>query len=213
MKLAVSAAFIFTLVLCATALAQEPATQNTKSVPLSYGLVIDNSGSMRTLLDRVISVVTEVVEQNGPDDEGFLVTFVDTPKIVLRQEFTDSKAELNDAAQNMFIEGGQAAILDAVRISVEYLARTARTDSGRSRALILVTDGDDRESGSKIDDVIRLLKEHEVRVFVIAIADGKIVTKLIDRLTKETGGAKFSPKTRAELAATATQMSAAIRTK
>jgi len=165
------------------------------------------------MLDKVIGVVTDIVDGNGSDDEAFLVTFVDTPKIVLRQEFTDSKPELHDAVQNMFIEGGQTAILDAVKISADYLSKSARTDAGRARALVVVTDGEDRESGSKIEDVIKLLKEQNIRVFVVAMSDGKIFTKLIDRLTKVTGGTKFSPKTRTDLTAAAAQLSAAIRTR
>ena len=213
MKRSLTAGFLLTLVLCLASSAQEPAVQKVEKTPVSYGLVIDNSGSLRTMLDKVISVVTEIVDGNGADDEAFLVTFVDTPKIVLRQEFTDSKPELHDAVQNMFVEGGQTAILDAVKISAEYLAKSARTDAGRARALVIVTDGEDRESGSKIEDVIKLLKEQNIRVFVVAMSDGKIVTKLIDRLTKETGGTKFSPKTRTDLTAAAAQLSAAIRTR
>ena len=74
----------------------------------------------------------------------------------------------------MFVEGGQTAILDAVKISADYLANNARTDGSRSRALILVTDGEDRESGSKIEDVLKLLKENNIRVFVIAMTDDKL---------------------------------------
>jgi Ca-activated chloride channel family protein len=158
-------------------------------------------------------VVSEVVDANEAEDETFLLTFVDTSKIFLRQEFTYSKAELHDAAENMFIEGGQTAILDAVKISADYLSKNARTDGSRLRALVLVTDGEDRESGSKIEDVIKLLKEQNIRVYVIAMAEGKIFPKVIDRLTKETGGAKYSPKTRAELTTVATQIAASIRTK
>ena len=213
MKRSLTAAFLLTLLFCLAVGAQEPVEPTVDKAPASYGLVIDNSGSLRTMLDKVIGVVTDIVDGNVTDDEAFLVTFVDTPKIVLRQEFTDSKSELHDAVQNMFIEGGQTAILDAVKISADYLAKNARTDAGRARAPVLVTDGDDRESGSKIDDVIKLLKEQNIRVFVVAISDGKVFTKLIDRLTKETGGAKFSPKTRADLTAAATQLSAAIRTR
>lgn len=214
MKRILTASFVLTLFLCLSTQAQEkqPASKAEK-VAVSYGLVIDNSGSIRTLLDKVITVVTDVVDANEAEDEAFLLTFVDTSKIVLRQEFTFSKSELHDAAENMFIEGGQTAILDAVKISADYLSKNARTDGARSRALILVTDGEDRESGSKIDDVLRLLKEQNIRVYVVALADGKIFPKLIDRLTKETGGAKFSPKTRADLTTVATQIAASIRTK
>lgn len=213
MKQILTVSVLLTLVLCLSATAQERPAAKAEKLPVSYGLVIDNSGSIRTLLDKVITVVTDVVDANEAEDEAFLLTFVDTPKIVLRQEFTSSKSELHDAAQNMFVEGGQTAILDAIKISADYLAKNARTDGSRARALVLVTDGEDRESGSKVEDVIKLLKEHNIRVHVIAIAEGKVFAKLIDRLTKETGGTKFSPKTRAELTTMAAQIAASIRTK
>src|SRR5688572_6835722 len=89
--------------------------------PVSYGLVVDNSGSFRLLLDKVISVVGDVIETQAADDEAFLVTFVDIPKIVLRQELTNRKTELHDAVQNMYTEGGQTAILDAVKSAADYL--------------------------------------------------------------------------------------------
>ena len=212
MRKILTAGFLIALALCLPAWAQEPSIAKADK-QVSYGLVIDNSGSVRTLLDRVITVVSEVVEGNGAEDEAFLVTFVDTPKIVLRQEFTNRKADLHDAAQNMFIEGGRTAILDAVKVSAEYLSRNARTDGDRVRALILVTDGEDRESAARIDDVLKILKDNNIRDFVIAMAETKIFTKLIDRLTKETGGMKFTPRTKAELAAIAKQLSATMHAK
>ena len=201
--------------LCAAVSAQDKAAipPVAERVPVSYGLVVDNSGSFRTLLDRVVSVTSDVVEENAAEDEAFLVTFVDTPKIVLRQEFTYRKSELHDAAQNMFIEGGQTAILDAMKSAADYLAKDARTDSGRARALVLVTDGEDRGSQSKIEDVIKLLKDNNIRVFVIAMSDTKVFTKILDRLTKETGGLVVSPRTRAELSAAAKKVAASMRAK
>ncbi|MEP6703305.1 MAG: VWA domain-containing protein, partial [Acidobacteriota bacterium] len=173
---------------------------------LSYGLVVDNSGSFRTILDKVIEAVSAVVDENRDDDEAFLVTFVDTPKIVLRQEFTYKKSELHDAAQNMFIEGGQTAILDAVKSAANYLDENAKTGGDRSRALLLVTDGEDRGSETKIEDLLKILKGQNIRVFVIAMSDGKVFTKLLDRLTKETGGRMVTPKGRADITAAAKQI-------
>jgi Mg-chelatase subunit ChlD len=141
------------------------------------------------------------------------VTFVDTPKIKLRQEFTYQKSELHDAAQNMYIEGGQTAILDALKSSADYLVQNARSDEGRARALVLVTDGEDRSSVTKIDDLVRLLKEQNIRVYVIAMAEQKIFVKILDRLTKETGGMVVTPKGRADLTSAAKQVSAAMRAK
>lgn len=199
--------------LCVTGYAQEQSQKSVQKSAVSYGLVVDNSGSYRTLIDRVVSVVSDVVEENGPDDEAFLVTFVDTPKIVLRQEFTDRKSELHDAAQNMFIEGGYTAIIDAVKSSADYLAGNARSEPGRSRALVLVTDGEDRESQTKLEDVLKILKDNDIRVFVIAMAESKVTMKVIERLTKATGGAIVAPKARGDLTAAAKQVSAAMRTK
>lgn len=208
------AVVISAFLLCASVSAQKgdsgPAPA-VKTAPVSYGLVVDNSGSFRLLLDQVISVASDVVESNGPDDEAFLVTFVDTPKIVLRQEMTRDKAELHDAVNNMFIEGGQTTILDAVKSATDYLAENANNDPGRLKCLVLVTDGDDRESKVKVDDILTLLRNNKIRVFVIAMSDTKVVTKMVSRLAKETGGEIFLPKKRAELAATAKDLAAAMR--
>lgn len=182
-------------------------------IPVSYGLVIDNSGSYRTLLEKVIKLVSDIVDENKPGDEVFLVTFVDTPKIVLRQEMTDSKDDVRDSVENMYIQGGPTAILDAVKYSADYLSQQAKSDSDRSRVLILVTDGDERESAAKIDDVLKTIKAANIRVFVMAISEEKVYTKVIDRLSKETGGVKYTPKTRDEIAAAVKSLSAAIRTK
>ncbi|MEO6334516.1 MAG: VWA domain-containing protein [Pyrinomonadaceae bacterium] len=204
--------------LSTSSVAQDPALAHQsidkiEKTSLSYGLVVDNSGSFRTILDKVIDAVSDVVEENRDDDEAFLMTFVDTPKVVLRQEFTYKKSELHDAAQNMFIEGGQTAILDAVKGAANYLDENAKTEEGRGRALLLVTDGEDRGSETKIEDVLKILKGKNIRVFIIAMSDGKVFTKLLDRLTKETGGRIVTPKNRADIAAAAKQISAAMRTK
>ena len=211
-----AAILLSTCALCASVTGQEkaaPPKAAPEMRPVSYGLVIDNSGSFRMLLDRVITVVSDVIESHGVDDEAFLVTFVSTPKIVLRQEFTSSKSELRDAADNMFIEGGETAIIDAVKSSTVYLGENAKSDDGRVRALILVTDGEDRASETKIEDVLKILKEHNIRVMVIVMSSEKIMMKIPERLAKETGGSVFTPKTKAELTAAAKAVSAAIRTK
>jgi Mg-chelatase subunit ChlD len=210
-----AAILLATLGLCVHAAGQDVTAspqKNSEAPPVSYGLVVDNSGSFRTLLDRVIEVTSDVVEENGADDEAFLVTFVDTPKIVLRQEFTYRKSELHDAAQNMFIEGGQTAIVDALKSAADYLAQNAKKDSGRSRAIVLVTDGEERGSQSKIEDVLKLLKEQNIRVFVIAMSDTKVFTKLLNRITKATGGIVVTPKGRGDLSGAAKQVFAAMRT-
>lgn len=193
--------------------ANEPAATTAASADVSFGLVIDNSGSYRTILERVITSTNSIISDTRPGDEGFLVTFVDTPKIVLRQEMTPNKQDLHDSADNMFVEGGPTAILDAVMFSAKYLVEQSKSETGRSRILIVITDGDERESAASIDDVIKTLKAANIRLFVLGLYDEKIYSKVIDRLTKETGGAKFVPKTPKETSGAVSSLLSAIRTK
>ena len=187
---------------------QEPAAKNT--APLSYGIVVDNSGSYRALLERVINLVRGVANKNSDDDETFLVTFVDASKIVVRQELTSDKHEIVEAAENMFIEGGPSMVLDAVRLSLDYLSANGKSE-GRKRTLLLITDGDDRGSSAKIETVINAAKEAKIRIVVVGLTDEKLNTKLLDRLAKESGGTAFYPRTPKDTAAILENVSSAIR--
>lgn len=208
--------FFLNLALVAAAAAQlvpVPPEPWTFEGGVSYGLVIDNSGSYRTLLDKVIELVSDIVEENKAGDEAFLVTFVDSSKIAVRQDMTGNSSDLRDAAENMFIEGGLTSILDAVKFSADHLAAKSTPGFNRSKVLILISDGDERKSFASFQDVIKSLKAENIKVFVIALAEDKVYTKVIDRLSKETGGTKYTPKTRDEIRAAGKSLSAAIRAK
>jgi Mg-chelatase subunit ChlD len=191
--------------------AAEIAQAKNADVPLSYGIVVDNSGSYRTVLDKIVEITKEIAGENGEDDEAFLVRFVSSGKINLLQEFTADSDELLEAADEMFIEGGQTAILDAVMFSAKYLSENARGEPARRKALVLITDGEERQSVTKIEEVLKFLKENQIRVYVLGFSSEKVSTKILDRLTKETGGRTFVPKTRAALAETVRELKAAVR--
>lgn len=177
---------------------------------LTVGVLVDNSGSFRTILDRVITSTKTVINDLRPEEEGFLFTFVSTEKVVLRQELTANKQDLQDAADNMFVEGGMTSVLDAVKIATKYFVEQSRPDDRSARVLVVITDGDERASATSIEDVVKALKAANVRVFVLGLYDEKFYTKIVDRLCKETGGAKFVPKfpkdTNASIAALLTAM-------
>src|SRR5918912_166702 len=99
----------------------QPIFQVTREeVPISYGLAVDNSGSMRSQIDKVIEAAKDIVNSNKSGDETFLVRFIDSDKIETLQDFTPNKQALMDALDSMFIEGGQTAIVDAVYLSAEH---------------------------------------------------------------------------------------------
>ena len=205
------------VIFCAGMIAQdasvEPNAVKTPARPVTLGLAVDNSGSFRLIFDRVVDTANTIIKDLREGDEGFLVTFVDAPKIVMRQEMTANPRELHDSVENMFVEGGATAILDVVVFASRYLGTQGSPGDARSRVLVLITDGDERGSSASIEEAVKAAKDAGVRIFVLGLYDEKFYSKIPDRLIKDTGGAKFVPKLPKDIPATVSSLLSAIRAK
>jgi Ca-activated chloride channel homolog len=200
----------------------------SEEVPITYGLVVDNSGSLRAQINQVIEAGKTIVNSNKPGDETFVVRFISSDEIKILQDYTADKPSLDDALDDMFVEGGQTAVIDAVYLSAEHAAdrRKGETDQDkRRRALILVTDGEDRASFYKQEQLFESLKEEDVQIFVIGFVNeldkerGFIAKSkrqkamdLLDRMAKETGGRAFYPNSLSELPQIAQDITKDLRT-
>ena len=199
-----------------------------EEVPISYGLVVDNTGSLRNQINQVIEASKSILESNKPGDESFVVRFVDREDIKILQDWTADKQSLDDALDDMFVEGGQTAIIDAVYLSAEHASERRKGDpveDKRRRALILVTDGEDRASFYKQEQLFESLKEEDVQIFVIGFVnelekESGFISKskrdkavdLLDRMAKETGGRAFYPNSLSELPGIAGEITKDLRT-
>lgn len=197
-------------------------------VPANYSLVIDNSGSLRPQIEQVIEAGKILVAANRQDDETAVIRFVSSDKIEVLQEFTKNKTDLNDALDNMYIEGGQTAIIDAVYLAVGRLneQQTPQKDLDRTRrAIILVTDGEDRSSYYSEAQLMELLKESDVQIFVVGFikdlsSEKGFISKspqgkakaFLERLSGATGGKAYFPATANELASIAKDIASELRT-
>lgn len=190
---------------------ENPPAPSSTAPSLSYGIVVDNSGSYRLILNKVIDLVKNVVDEVKEGDEAFMVSFVSTDKIRLVQEFTSDKGDLNDAADNLYIQGGPTAILDALYFSAKYMSRSGANEPARQKVLILVSDGDDRLSGTKYEDLAKYLRDEKIVVYAIGIAEEKVYTKLLERITKDSGGKLYLPKTPAEITNSVKTLTADVR--
>ena len=185
-----------------------------EEVPISYGLAVDTSGSLRTQLASVIDAAKSIINSNKPGDETFLVKFISSDKIETVQDFTPSKDLLMDGLENLYTEGGQTAIIDAVYLSAEHVAeyKKGNDNDRRRRALILVTDGEDRNSFYKEPQLFQRLREEDVQIYVIGFIseldkDAGFIRKsprdkavaLINKLATDTGGRAFFPQSISEL--------------
>src|SRR5712691_2912938 len=93
-----------------------------EEVPISYGLAVDTSGSLRTQLTSVIDTAKTIINSNKAGAETFPVPFISSDKIETVPGITASKDLLLDGLENLYVEGGQTAIIDAVYLSAEHVA-------------------------------------------------------------------------------------------
>ena len=135
-----------------------------EDIPLSLGLIIDNSGSMRNKRERVNSSALAFVRESNPDDETFIVNFDDSA--YLEQDFTGSIGDLIDALDNIDARG-ETALYDAIYLSAEH-AKNGKKDK---KALLLITDGEDNVSKYGINKVIEALKQSKVTLYTIALLE------------------------------------------
>jgi len=198
-----------------------------EEIPISYGLAVDTSGSLRSQLQAVIDAGKMIINSNKSGDETFLVRFISSDKIETVQDFTPNKDLLMDGLDSLFVEGGQTAIIDAVYLSAERVAEYKKGDDNdrRRRALILITDGEDRNSFYKEPQLFQRLREEDVQIYVIGFVneldkDAGFIRKsprdkaiaLINRLATETGGRAFFPQSVSELPQIAGEIVRDLRT-
>jgi Ca-activated chloride channel family protein len=198
-----------------------------EEVPISYGLAVDTSASLRTQIQSVIDAGKTIISSNKPGDETFLVRFISSDKIQTEQDFTSNKELLIDALDNLYVEGGQTAVIDAVYLSAEHVAEYKKGDESdrRRRALIVITDGEDRSSFYKQEQLFARLREEDVQIFVIGFVNeldkesGFIrksprekAVNLINKLASETGGRAFFPESLSELPQIAQEIVRDMRT-
>jgi Ca-activated chloride channel homolog len=207
----------------------QPITAFTRAeVPTNYSLVLDNSGSLRNQLDKIIEAGKIIIDTNKPQDETSIIRFVSSDKISVEQDFTSNKADLIETLDNLYVEGGQTAIIDAVYLAAENVDRyenSRNPNEKKRRALILVSDGEDRNSTYKEAQLFELLRETDVQIFVVGFInelskDGGFISKssqgkakiFLERLATETGGKSYFPNSVNELNDIAKDIASELRT-
>jgi Ca-activated chloride channel family protein len=190
-----------------------------EEVPVSFGLVIDTSGSMRSKLQSVSDAAVSLVKQMRRDDESFVASFKAESELV--QEFTDDKRELEDAIGQLYTSGG-TALLDAIIATADYAQEKGKR---RRKALVVITDGLERNSSVKEKEVMEAIKEDEVQVYLVGFVDEDMEEKslfgrspakrakdLLSRIADDSGGRAYFPKDIGEIPAIAAQISKDLRT-
>jgi VWFA-related protein len=191
---------------------------NREEVPVSFGMVIDTSGSMKTKLQTVSDAAVSLVKQMRAEDEAFVASFNTEPELV--QDFTADRRELEDAISQLYTLGG-TALLDAIIATSDYANEKGKR---RRKALVVISDGLEKNSSVKEKEVMEAIKENEVQVYLVGFVDedgekslfGKSPAKkakdLLSRLADDSGGKAYFPQDVSEIPAIAAQIAKDLRT-
>ncbi len=190
-----------------------------EDVPVSMGLLLDLSGSMRGKIERVNRAAQEFIRASNRQDQVFLIGF--NEEVELLQDFTGDIDEITDALENIVVMGS-TAIYDAVYLGVQK----AHTGTKPKKAVILITDGVDRESYYSLDEMVSKVQESDVQVFAVGFLDPVKKKGLFSRWTKsapekardalsriadETGGRAFFPEKVEEIHGIVAEIAAELR--
>jgi VWFA-related protein len=199
--------------------AQTISSFNQEDVPVSLGIILDTSGSMRHKIDLVNKAALSFIRASNPEDQVFLVGFND--QVELLEDFTGDIEAIADSLDNIIVTGG-TALYDAIYLGVQK----AQTGSKPKKAIIVITDGEDRDSYYKLDELVAKVQESDVQVYSVGFLNpipdkglfGKwsksVPEKAHDamaRISEETGAKAFFPKKPEEMAAIVAEIAHELR--
>jgi Ca-activated chloride channel family protein len=182
-----------------------------EDIPVSVGIVVDNSGSMREKRSRVSAAALTFVRTSNPDDEVFIVNFND--EAFLDQDFTDSLELLKEGMEKIDSRGG-TAFYDALQMSLDHLKEGGRKSK---KVLLLVTDGEDNASRMALDQLVKYVHESEAVIYTVGLLSdenprpAKRAKKALEAVSEASGGAAFFPKNVNEVEGIATRIARDIR--
>src|SRR3954464_2818814 len=167
--------------------------------PVSVGIIMDLSGSMTNKIERAREAVRQFCDASNPDDEFFLITFSDAPR--LATDFTSRPEELDNALLASQSKG-RTSLLDAIYMGIRKMkdARYSR------RALLIISDGGDNHSRYSDRDVKSAVKEADVLAYAVGTYDRYANTQeemlgpmLLQRVSEVTGGQAYTLSNLAEM--------------
>lgn len=160
------------------------------SGPSLHVIAVDTSGSMRTLLPNIVDGAKRAVAEEKAGDAIALMRFIGRDQIQITPKFTNDAAALNRVIDNFYIEGGLTALIDAIALSAKAFGNV----QDKRKSILVITDGEERNSQTSYDNLVELLHASNVRVFFVGITAGLTGGEknkarfLMTRLANSSGG-------------------------
>lgn len=185
-----------------------------EDVPVSFGLVIDNSGSMKEKRPQVNAAALTFVKTSNPEDEGFVVNFNDDYYLDTEHDFTSDTEEMRTALERIDARGS-TALYDAIIGSLDHLKKGTRD----KKVILAVTDGTDNASRHSLQNAIEQAQRSGALVYAVGLFSDegqnrreiKKARAALTQLANATGGLAFFPEDASDTEAICTQIARDIR--
>src|SRR5277367_392935 len=182
-----------------------------EDVPISLGIIVDNSGSMHDKRSKVETASLDLVKASNPHDEVFIVNFND--EAYLDVEFTSDTKKLEEGLARIDSRGG-TALRDSIGMSIDYLKAKGKKDK---KVLLIVTDGADTASTGTLEKLVDKARQAEVLIYSIGLLseeekhEAKKAKRELDAVARESGGLSFYPRDLTEVDQITQQVAHEIR--
>ena len=165
-----------------------------EDIPVTVGLVVDNSGSMSPKRRDVIAAALAFARSSNPQDQMFVVNFNETVSFGLPGNiaFTDQVGQLQVALSRVAADG-ETALYDAIAVALEHLKKGERD----KKVLIVVSDGGDNASKQKLAQIMTMARQSDAIIYTLGIFDENDPDRnphVLKQLAKDTGGETFLPE-------------------
>ena len=198
---------------------QKLAVFSHADIPVTLGIVIDDSGSMREKRQAVNAAAVTFVKTSNPQDQVFVVNFNDVYYLDTPGDFATNIEELKAALDKIDSRGG-TALRDAVYASLDHVKLGNRD----KKVLLVVTDGEDNSSRYTFDELIKYAQQGNAVIYTIGLLGAeepgglfkktggwRQAAKELRKMAEVTGGQAYFPQSLDEVEATCVQIARDIR--
>lgn len=189
-------------------------------IPVTMGIVIDDSGSMRTKRESVNAAALTFVKTSNPQDQVFVVNFNDAYYLDTPGDFAQNIEELKAALDKIDSRGG-TALYDALYASLDHMKLGNRD----KKVLLAITDGEDNASHYTYEELLRYAQKANTVIYAIGLLGeeepgglfkmhgrgAKHAAKILQDLSEATGGQAYFPRSLADVEPTCVQIARDIR--
>lgn len=199
---------------------QKTAVFSSLDIPVTMGIVIDDSGSMRDKRPAVAAAALAFVQTSNSQDQVFVVNFNDVFYLDTPGDFASNIEELKAALDKIDSRGG-TALYDAGRASLDHL----KLGTHDKKVLLVISDGEDNASRISYDEFFRIAQESDAVIYTIGLLGveegsnlfklkgrgNRRAAKVLRKISQATGGAAYFPKSLDEVKSICVQVAEDIR--